>query len=60
MATAKVIWCNGEQIILFPETFRLDSDEVMVRLEGNAIILEPIEMNTASGSGPSPEDDPAQ
>lgn len=62
MASAKVVWRDGEQIILFPETFWPDSDEVTIRREGQAIILEPVQtkVSRAPGSEPGPERDSGQ
>lgn len=39
--TAKVFWTGRSQAVRLPREFRFDSDTVLVRREGNAVILEP-------------------
>jgi antitoxin VapB len=42
MATAKVFWSGRSQAVRLPKEFRVDSDEVRIRREGNSIVLEPV------------------
>ncbi|MBY4948167.1 type II toxin-antitoxin system VapB family antitoxin [Cupriavidus respiraculi] len=42
METAKIFWSGRSQAVRLPKDFRFDSDEVRIRREGNAVILEPI------------------
>ncbi len=39
---AKVFWTGRSQAVRIPKEFRFDSDTVLVRREGNAVILEPV------------------
>ena len=38
---AKVFWTGRSQAVRLPKEFRVDSDTVLVRREGSAIVLEP-------------------
>ena len=38
---AKVFWTGRSQAVRLPKEFRFDGDSVLVRREGDAIILEP-------------------
>lgn len=38
---AKVFWTGRSQAIRLPKEFRFESDTVLVRREGDAVILEP-------------------
>jgi antitoxin VapB len=38
---ASVFWTGRSQAIRLPKEFRFDRDTVLVRREGNAVILEP-------------------
>jgi antitoxin VapB len=38
---AKVFWTGRSQAVRLPKDFRFDTDVVLVRREGNAVILEP-------------------
>ena len=40
--TAKVIQDGDDQIIVFPEGFRFDCEEVLIEKVGNALILRPV------------------
>ena len=40
--TAKLFWSGRSQAVRLPEEFRLAGDEVRIRKEGAAVILEPI------------------
>ncbi len=40
---AKVFWTGRSQAIRLPKEFRFESDTVLVRREGAAVILEPAE-----------------
>jgi antitoxin VapB len=39
--TARVFWTGRSQAIRLPREFRFQGDTVLVRREGNAVILEP-------------------
>jgi len=39
--TAKVFWTGRSQAVRLPKEFRFDGDTVLVRREGNNVILEP-------------------
>jgi virulence-associated protein VagC len=41
LETAKIVWIDGEQVVLFPDGFKLPFDEVTFRREGLSIVLEP-------------------
>ena len=47
MNTAKVFWSGRSQAVRLPKEFRFDTDEVQIRRQGNAIILEPIAQDWA-------------
>jgi len=38
---AKVFWSGRSQAVRLPKEFRFETDEVLVRREGSAVILEP-------------------
>lgn len=38
---AKVFWSGRSQAVRIPKEFRFDTDEVTIRRDGNAIVLEP-------------------
>jgi len=40
---AKVFWSGRSQAVRLPVEFRFDTNEVRIRREGTAVILEPIE-----------------
>jgi antitoxin VapB len=40
---AKVFWSGRSQAVRLPKEFRFDADEVRIRREGSAVILEPVE-----------------
>jgi antitoxin VapB len=40
--TASVFWTGRSQAVRLPKEFRVKGDTVLVRREGNAIILEPV------------------
>jgi antitoxin VapB len=42
MEIAKVFWSGRSQAVRLPKAFRFDTDEVRIRRQGNAIILEPV------------------
>ena len=42
MATAKVFWSGRSQAVRLPKEFRVEGDEVRIRLQGHAFVLEPI------------------
>lgn len=39
--TASLFWTGRSQAVRLPKEFRFDGDTVLVRREGNAVILEP-------------------
>ncbi len=41
MQTAKVFWSGRSQAVRIPKAFRFDTDQVRIRRQGNAVILEP-------------------
>jgi antitoxin VapB len=43
MDSAKIFWSGRSQAVRLPKSFRFDVDEVRIRRQGNAVILEPIE-----------------
>ena len=42
MKTAEVINVAGAQAVKLPADFRIDSDRVSIRRDGDAVVLEPI------------------
>lgn len=42
MGTAKLFWTGRSQAIRLPKEFRFEGDEVNIRREGNAVVIEPI------------------
>ena len=42
MSTAKIFWSGRSQAVRLPKEFRFDTDEVRIRRQGRAVILEPI------------------
>lgn len=42
MARAKVFWTGRSQAVRLPKEFRFDTDEVSIRREGKAVVLEPV------------------
>ncbi len=38
----KVFWSGNSQAVRLPKEFRVDSDEVVIRREGDLIVLEPV------------------
>ena len=45
METAKVFWSGRSQAVRLPKAFRVEGDEVRIRHQGVAIVLEPIATN---------------
>jgi antitoxin VapB len=45
MDTAKIFWSGRSQAVRLPKEFRIDGEEVRIRRQGKAIILEPIAEN---------------
>jgi antitoxin VapB len=39
---AKVFWTGRSQAVRLPKEFRFDSETVLIRREGDAVVLEPI------------------
>ena len=42
MGRATVFWWGRSQVVRLPKAFRLEQDEVRVRRQGAAVILEPV------------------
>jgi antitoxin VapB len=42
VARAKLFWNGRSQAVRLPRAFRFEGDEVSVRREGDAVILEPV------------------
>jgi antitoxin VapB len=42
METAKIFWSGRSQAVRLPKQYRFDTDEVRIRRQGDALILEPI------------------
>ena len=40
---AKVFWTGRSQAVRLPKDYRFDGDEVAIRRDGDAVVLEPIE-----------------
>ncbi len=40
---AKVFWSGRSQAVRLPKAFRFTADEVLVRREGQSVILEPVD-----------------
>lgn len=45
VAKAKVFWSGRSQAVRLPKEFRFDTDEVTIRREGSAVVLEPAAKN---------------
>ena len=41
--TAKLFWNGGSQALRIPKEFRLPGEEVVIRREGIALVIEPIQ-----------------
>ena len=42
MNKAKLFWTGRSQAVRLPKEFRFEGDEVRIRRQGNAVVLEPI------------------
>jgi antitoxin VapB len=42
METAKIFWSGRSQAVRLPKQYRFNTDEVRIRQQGDALILEPI------------------
>ena len=42
MQKAKLFWTGRSQAVRLPKEFRFEGDEVRIRREGQAVVLEPI------------------
>ena len=40
--TAKLFWSGRSQAVRLPKEFQIDGDEVRIRKQGTALILEPV------------------
>ncbi len=45
--TAKLFWSGRSQAVRLPKEFRMKGDEVRIRKQGAAVILEPVETDWA-------------
>ena len=45
VAKAKVFWSGRSQAVRLAKEFRFDTDEVTIRREGSAVVLEPAAKN---------------
>lgn len=43
LVRAKLFWNGRSQAVRLPKEFRFEGDEVEIRREGNAVILEPVQ-----------------
>lgn len=39
---AKIFWSGRSQAVRLPKEFRFDTDEVIIRREGDAVVIEPV------------------
>jgi len=39
---AKVFWSGRSQAVRLPKEFRFEGEEVIIRRQGNAVVLEPV------------------
>jgi hypothetical protein len=46
MKTAEIIHTNGTQAVKLPDGFHFEGDTVLIRREGEAVILEPVKAAT--------------
>lgn len=59
MNTAKIFWSGRSQAVRLPKEFRFDANEVRIRRQGDAIVLEPVAKDWAwleAVQGPVDED----
>lgn len=42
MTVAKVFWSGRSQAVRLPKEFRFETDEVIIKRRGNALIIEPV------------------
>lgn len=47
MDIAKVFWSGRSQAVRLPKDYRFDTDQVRIRRQGRAVILEPIAQDWA-------------
>jgi antitoxin VapB len=40
--TAKIFWTGRSQAVRLPKKFRMDGEEVRIRKQGVAVVLEPV------------------
>jgi antitoxin VapB len=45
VAKAKIFWSGRSQAVRLPKEFRFDAEEVRIRRNGDAVILEPLNDN---------------
>lgn len=48
MNKAKLFWTGRSQAVRLPKEFRFEGNEVKIRRQGNAVVLEPIAKSTAN------------
>lgn len=49
---ARVFWSGRSQAVRLPKAFRFSTDEVAIRREGRAVVLEPIEIERDENGWP--------
>ena len=42
LQTAKIFWSGRSQAVRLPKEFRMDGTEVLIRRDGDTIVLEPL------------------
>ena len=47
MNKAKLFWTGRSQAVRLPKEYRFEGDEVRIRRQGNAVVLEPITKDTS-------------
>jgi antitoxin VapB len=47
MNIAKLFWTGRSQAVRLPKEFRFEGEEVRIRRQGNAVVLEPITKDSA-------------
>jgi hypothetical protein len=46
MKVAEIVRANGSQLVKLPEEFHMDGNVVIIRRQGEAIVLEPVRPTT--------------
>ena len=45
METAKIVWTGQSQAVELPKEYQFDVEQVQIRRQGNAVIIEPLPQN---------------